>query len=154
MREYLETMQVDPLAIEAHEKGEKEADTIHTIDLSGRRVKIVKRSRVNNDIVVDLELGSESVEYLQPGDRPKRLLATSNHPGHVQIESSLQTLNNGKAIVTDVKELVQEEEDNSVLVQRLTIVNDETQKSHSLVRYFIPYLDTPPHLLSELDKDE
>ena len=48
MKEYLETMQVDPLAIEAHEKGDRETDTIHTITLdnANNQVTIVKRSRV------------------------------------------------------------------------------------------------------------
>lgn len=148
MKEYLEIMNVDPLAIEAHEKGDKETDTIHTIEMTpDNRVKMVKRSRVNSDLTVELELGTEFLEHLSPGERPKRLLATSNHPGHLQVQSSLQTLNHGSATVTDVKELVQEESQ-TIMLQRLTIVNEQTKKSHSVSRYFVPYLKTPPHLES------
>ena len=77
MKHYLEVMNVDPLAIEAHEKGEKEHDTIHTITMDHQRVQIVKRSRVNNDLVVDLEFNKHTVVFLPPGDRPKRSLAVS-----------------------------------------------------------------------------
>jgi hypothetical protein len=148
MKEYLETMQVDHLAIEAHEKGDKETDTIHTLELDTENVKIIKRSRVNNDLVVELELGTEQVEYLHPGERPKRLLAKSNHKGHLQINSVLQTLNNGRAVVTDIKELAQETSQ-TVMVQTLTIVNEQTQKSHSVCRYFLPCEQPPPFLVPE-----
>ena len=77
MKHYLEVMNVDPTAIEAHEKGEKDHDTIHTISMDERRVRIVKRSRVNNDLVVDLEFNRHTVVFLPPGDRPKRSLAIS-----------------------------------------------------------------------------
>jgi hypothetical protein len=147
MNKYLETMSVDPLAIEAHGKGEKENDTIHTIDLDDTKVKIVKRSRVNSDLVVELELGKESVELLPPGDRPKKSLAQSDNPGHLRIESSLFTVN-GMAKVTDVKALLQEE-DKSVLMQTLTIVCQNTGRSNTTTRYFLPYLGTPPHLEEE-----
>ena len=145
MKEYLETMQVDPLAIEAHEKGDRETDTIHTITLGNGKVQIVKRSRVNNDLTIDLDLGMEKVEYLSPGERPKRIMAQSQHPGHLHLQSTLLTLNNGQANVTDIKELIQEE-GRTTLAQRLTIVNEQTGKSHSVTRYFLPYLKTPPHL--------
>ena len=146
MKEYLETMEVDPLAIEAHEKGDRETDTIHTIEYNPPSIKIVKRSRVNNDLTTELELGVELVEYLNPGERPKRLLATSQGPGHLEIKSTLQTLSHGVAAVTDVKQL-QQEENSTIMIQNLTITNEKTQKSHSMVRYFVPYLQTPPHLV-------
>ena len=156
MSPYLEVMQVDPLAIQAHEKGDRETDTYHTIEFlnNHKAVKLVKRSRVNNDLTLQLPLGNDEsaivTEYLHPGERPKRQRATSNHPGHLQIQSSLQTLSHGVATVTDVKELVQETvadgRTTSVMIQRLTIVNDLTQKSHSVTRYFVPFQKTPPHL--------
>lgn len=158
MKQYLETMEVEPLAIEAHEKGDAETETIHTITLNRRRVTIVKQSRVNNNVTVELELGIERVDYLKPGDRVKRMIAHSENTGHLYIESSLQTYNGGLASVTDLKELVQEEaseggegqsrrEARSVLKQQLTITNQKTQNTHSVLRYFVPYLETPPHLL-------
>jgi len=61
MRQYLETMGVDELAIQANEKGESEQDTYHTIELSGTTIKIIKRSRVNNDLVVELTLGEAMI---------------------------------------------------------------------------------------------
>jgi hypothetical protein len=147
MRQYLETMGVDELAIQAHEKGEAERDTYHTLDITpDQKVKIVKRSRVNNDLVVELELGKEWVTHLPPGNREKKTLATSIDKGktHLQLESSLMTVN-GLAIIMDIKKLVQEEH-NSVLQQELTITNATTKQTHTTVRYFIPYNETPPHL--------
>ena len=149
MKNYLATMNVDPLAIEAHEKGELEQDTIHTITMTDKTVEIVKRSRVNNDVRLYLEFGKESVEYLPPGNRPKKLLARSNHKGHLEIHSSLHTVN-GEASVTDIKELQQEGE-KSVLIQKLTIVNEQTKKSSTTTRYYNPYLETPPHLAAKDD---
>jgi len=141
MRGYLETLHVNELAIQAHEKGEQDHDTIHFItfpDMDFDKVRMVKRSRVNNDLVVELVLGEESVEYLKPDDRPKKSLATSENPGkHLQIQSSLLTMN-GMAHVTDIKRLVQEG-NKSILVQDLTIVNDETKQSNTTTRYFLPY---------------
>lgn len=142
MNSYLKTLHVDPLAIEAHEKGEKEVDTLHTIHLDRRKLKIVKRSRVNNDFVVELVLGKENVETL-PGNRTKTSVAHSNGPAHVQIESSLLTVN-GKASVSDIKELI-EEEGKIVLKQTLSIRNEDTKESSTTTRYFLPYLKTPPH---------
>jgi hypothetical protein len=168
MNEYLQTMNVDPLAVEAHEKGEKDFDTFHTIDfVDHNKVRIMKRSRVNNDVCVELILGMESIEYLQPMNRPKCSVATSDHPGHLCIKSSLVTTDHGKAIVTDVKRLQENavhdpilitneniSEQSStpvrndvVLVQELTILNEETGKTHTTTRYFNPYYDTPPHLV-------
>ena len=110
MNDYLQTMNVDPLAIEAHEKGEKEYETYHTIEFINQNtgVRIIKRSRVNNDVVVELTLGQESRQYLQPNDRLKSSIATSDHLGHLCIKSSLVTTDNhGTAIVTDIKRLQQ-----------------------------------------------
>ena len=145
MNNYLRVMKVDPVAIEAHEKGELEFDTIHTITMDSQKVNIVKRSRVNNDVTVDLVFGQEQLVKLPPGDRPKHSLATSEGPDHLRVVHSLQTYNAGKATVTDIKRLKQEE-DKTVLVQELTIVNELTNEQNTTIRYFIPYLKTPPHL--------
>ncbi len=134
---YLQTMNVDDLAIEAHEKGEIEHDTVHTITLNPPTVQVVKRSRVNADLTVDLELGRESVELLQPGNRPKKSLATSENQRHLVIQSSLHTMN-GIAQITDVKQL-EHDGDQCVLKQELTIRNLDTGNSHTTVRYFLPY---------------
>ena len=206
MNEYLQTMNVDPLAIEAHEKGEKEYETYHTIEFINNNtgVKIVKRSRVNNDVVVELNFGQEQQQYLQPNNRLKSSIATSDHLGHLCIKSSLVTTDNhGTAIITDIKRLqtieaidvtaapplpllpttVPREDDatntksdsnedvkmenadsadavameatvsdattstTTILVQELTIQNVETGQSHTTTRYFLPYNDTPPHLV-------
>ena len=151
MAGYLQTMNVNELAIQAHSKGEQEHDTFHTIELDQKQVKITKRSRVNADIVVTLPLGEEHVDHLPPGDRPKTSLAESQHLGHLQIKSSLYTMN-GMAKVTDVKILernVGGDPKNTRLVQTLTIENGQTGKTHTTTRYFIPYLKTPPHLAEE-----
>eukprot|EP00545_Synedropsis_sp_CCMP1620_P007667 CAMPEP_0119004292 /NCGR_PEP_ID=MMETSP1176-20130426/1061_1 /TAXON_ID=265551 /ORGANISM="Synedropsis recta cf, Strain CCMP1620" /LENGTH=219 /DNA_ID=CAMNT_0006955979 /DNA_START=1 /DNA_END=660 /DNA_ORIENTATION=+ len=147
MRQYLETMGVDELTIQAHEKGETERETYHTIDISpDQKIRIVKRSRVNNDIVVELELGKELVTLLPPGNREKKTLATSMDNGQttLQLKSSLLTVN-GLASVMDIKQLIQEEH-NTVLMQELTITNATTLQTHKTVRYFYPYTQTPPHL--------
>lgn len=68
---HLETMQVDPLAIEAHEKGDIEADTFHIIQFAGNRVHIIKSSRVNNDLSVDVELRMEQIEHFSTGQPPR-----------------------------------------------------------------------------------
>lgn len=141
MRGYLETLNVPELAIQANEKGDLEIDTFHTIGfLSGDTIKITKRSRVNNDIVVELTLGVEHVEYLEPDNRPKKQLASTEDPGkHLQIQSSLLTVN-GMAHVTDVKRLVQEDNDTkSVMIQELTIINPASGQTHTTTRYFNPY---------------
>jgi len=138
MRGYLETLHVTEMAIQAHEKGELDHDTFHTISLDDANIRIVKRSRVNNDLVVELKLGEEHVEFLQPGQRAKKSLATTEDPGqHLKIQSSLMTMN-GMAHVTDIKRLVQED-DKSVLIQELTIVNEKTGSSNTTTRYFNPH---------------
>jgi hypothetical protein len=149
MNDYLRTMNVDPLAIEAHEKGEKEFETYNTIELTDQKVKIIKRSRVNCDLEVELNLDQEQVDILPPGNRPKRMMATSLNPGHLQISSSLLTVN-GMALVTDIKTL-QHEEERSVMCQELTIVNEQTGQSHKTTRYFLPFLTTPPKLFEDQD---
>ena len=203
MNDYLQTMNVDPLAIEAHEKGEKEYETYHTIEFisNNNGIKIVKRSRVNNDVVVELNFGQEYQQYLQPNNRLKSSIATSDHLGHICIRSSLVTTDNhGTAIVTDIKRLQKIEETatptppaqlpmsstatttpiedgavnsteetvenlkmnatdtpeqsaasnvtTTVLVQELTIENVETGQSHTTTRYYLPYYETPPHLVT------
>ena len=144
MNQYLEVMNVDPLAIAAHEKGEKEHDTFHTIEMVNSQLKITKRSRVNNDLVQELVLNQEKVDYLPPGNRPKRVIARSDHPGHLTIQSSLET-SNGVASVTDTKTLTTID-DQIYLLQELVIVNEATQKTHKTIRHFKPYDKTPPHL--------
>jgi hypothetical protein len=141
MNNYLATMNVDPLAIQAHEKGELDQETIHTISVSQQGdVEIIKQSRVNNNVIVQLKLGEERVDYLPPGARPKKSLARSDHPGHLEIVSTLQTVN-GTASVHDVKNLIQEEE-RSVMVQELSITNETTNSSSTTTRYFNP-CETP-----------
>jgi len=146
MRGYLEAMNVDELAIEAHEKGEAEHDTLHDILLTDTTYRIHKLSRVN-DLTLDLILGQELVEVLPrhpaAGERTRRSLANSDHPGHVRIDSVLKTVN-GTAHVTDVKMLTRETDAAtglpiSVMVQTLTIVSEETGRSNTTTRYFIPF---------------
>lgn len=138
MRGYLETLNVPELAIQANEKGENELDTLQTIELTDEKVKITKRSRVNSNLVVELTYGTELIEYLKPDDRPKKQLATTEDSGnHLKIVSSLLTVN-GMAHVTDIKQLVHEEGKGSVLIQKLTITNPESTKTHTTTRYFNP----------------
>jgi hypothetical protein len=111
---------VNELAIQAHEKGELDHNTFHTIstDADCSEIKTVKRSRVNNDLVVELAIGEEKVEYLQPGDRPKSSLATTMEDSlgtHLIIQSSLLLTMNGMAHITDIKRLVQESDDITVI---------------------------------------
>ena len=93
-------------------------------------------------MILDVTLGTEQVKPLLPGDRIKRTLATSDHQGHVKIESIMPTMN-GVAKVSDVKTLVQETAAdgtaNSIYVQQLTIMNENTQKSDMTTRYFLPF---------------
>lgn len=146
MRGYLEAMNVDQLAIEAHEKGEAEHDTLHDIQLTDTTYQIHKLSRVN-DLKLDLTLGQELVEVLPrhpaAGERTRRSLAKSDHPGHVCIDSVLKTVN-GTARVNDVKTLTRETDPKtgapiSIMVQTLTIVSEETGSSHTTTRYFVPF---------------
>lgn len=137
MRGYLETLNVNELAIQAHEKGESDQDTYHSISLENNALKIIKRSRVNNDLVVELNLGEEKVEYLQPGDRPKKSLATTEDPTtHLRIDSTLLTMN-GMAHVTDIKRLIQDH-GSTLLVQELSIANEQSGIRNTTTRYFVP----------------
>lgn len=157
MTPYLQIMQVDPLAIEAHEKGDIEADTFHTIHFFNNinEVQIIKRSRVNNDLVVNLQLGMEQMEYLSPAQRPKTMIATADRERQfLEIQSKLQTMSHGTASVKDIKRLIHQDDDSAVLMQELTITNERTGQSHSLQRFFLPYLETPPHLLVVDDVEE
>jgi hypothetical protein len=138
MRGYLECLNVNELAIQAHEKGESEFDTYHTISIDLSKVTVIKRSRVNNDLKVELELGKEYVEYLKPENRPKTSLATSpDGKTQLEIKSTLLTVN-GMAYVVDKKHLEQAG-DHTTLVQELIITNGQTRKSHKTTRYFLPY---------------
>jgi hypothetical protein len=189
MSSYLAVMNVDPLAIEAHEKGERETDTFHTIEFfvddtmktlhderenssAPRKVRLTKRSRVNNDVVVTLSLGAEQIQYLTPGHRAKKMLASASNPlTQLRIDSSLQT-DHGLAKVVDIKTLLQEPDEEAPsavavvmstrrsskpnipkgrtwLCQVLTITNQETGASHTTTRYFCPYHEMPPHLVKE-----
>ena len=139
MSSYLSILNVDQLAIEAHEKAEREVDTYHTIDISHDHFQIVKRSRVNNDLKLELPLNNTVAEGL-PNGRTKQSVAVSHGPHHVQINHSIQTTN-GWADVQDVKEL-----ELSRYKQTLSITNRATQASHTTVRYYLPYNRTPPHL--------
>lgn len=150
MKQYLEVMNVDPLAIEANCKGEIEFHTIQSIELIDNAVvRIMKRSRVNNDIVIELRLHQEHVEYLPPGNRIKRMIATTgnNNFNYLHIKTNIETMN-GFATVIDIKRLIQENDttnnvNRSVLVQELTITNDESKQQHTTIRYFnpIPHMD-------------
>lgn len=82
------------------------------------------------------------VKSLEAGDRVKRTLVHSDHPGHIQVESTMPTMN-GVAKVTDLKTLMQETRTDgsvsSIYLQQLTIVNENTQKSNLTERYFVPF---------------
>jgi len=150
MNGYRATMNVAADAIAAHDKAEREQDTFHTIQLTPTQVSIVKRSRVNNDIKVELVLGQERIEYLPPSNRPKRMMARSENPQHLCIESSLLT-SNGTALVKDVKRL---NEEDGTLVQTLTVRNEQTGQTHTTTRIFQPHADLPPRLPPPEEQDE
>jgi len=136
MRGYLETMGVTELAIEAHEKGESEHDTIHIIEFTNDYFDIKKRSRVT-DLGLHLEIGKEFKQSL-PGDRIKTVLATTDNPGQsVKIVSRMPTMN-GVAKVVDEKVLVREH-NLLVMVQTLTIKNESNGRENKTVRYFVPH---------------
>ena len=58
----------------------------------------------------------------------------------------------GTITTVDKKYLLVEENDKAVLVQELTVTNEQTGKSHTTVRYFNPYAETPPHLVEDPDE--
>jgi hypothetical protein len=135
-REQNPLAQLFALAIEAHEKGEEEHDTIHIIEFAEDTFTIKKMSRVN-DFSLELKLGQEFRQVL-PGDRVKTILATSDCPGQsVRIVSRMPTMN-GMAHVIDEKTLVREQ-NLLVLVQTLTIKNELNGNENTTVRYFVPY---------------
>lgn len=123
---YLETMCVTELAIEAHEKGESEHDTINIIEFDDDYFKIKKLSRVT-DLYLELKLGEEYHQKL-PGDRIKTVLATSDNPGRsVKIVSRMPTMN-GLVTVVDTK-ILQRESNILVLIQTLVILNESSGRS-------------------------
>jgi hypothetical protein len=167
MRTYLSVMEVDPLAIEAHDRAEQEADTIHTITIVAHKsYHIIKQSRVNNDLITELPLDGTTEatatvrKILAPGDRLQTSRATSNDGGrtHISILSTIETVN-GTAVIVDTKELLQQEEEDdgsaasnddnrmmvstrsrrrSVLKQTLVITNQANHKTCRTTRYFVP----------------
>lgn len=136
MRGYLETMGVTEFAIEAHDKGESDHDTINIIEFDEEYFKIKKLSRVTN-LELELKLGVEFTQTL-PGDRVKTVMATSDCPGEsVNIVSRMPTMN-GIATVFDNK-VLRREGSTLVLVQTLVIRNEQTGQENTTVRYFVPY---------------
>ena len=136
MRGYLETMGVTEFAIEAHEKGEAEHDTINIIEFDEEYFKIKKISRVT-DLELELKLGEEFTQTL-PGDRVKTVVATSDCPGEsVNIVSRMPTIN-GMAMVTDNK-ILRREGNTLVMVQTLVIRNEQSGQENTTVRFFVPY---------------
>lgn len=136
MRGYLETMGVTEFAIEAHDKGEADHDTINIIEFDDEYFKIKKLSRVTN-LELELKLGEMFTETL-PGDRVKTVLATSDCPGEsVNIVSRMPTMN-GMATVYDNKTLMREG-NTLLLVQTLAIRNEQTGRENTTVRYFVPH---------------
>jgi hypothetical protein len=136
MRGFLETMGVSEFAIEAHDKGESDHDTINIIHFDEEYFKIKKLSRVTN-LELELKLGVEFAQAL-PGDRVKTVVATSDCPGQcVSIVSRMPTMN-GMATVNDNKTL-KREGNKLVLVQTLLIRNEQTGQENTTVRYFLPH---------------
>lgn len=137
MRGYLETMGVTELAIQAHEKGESDHETINIIEFTDDGFfKIKKLSRVT-DLTLTLKLG-QVFRQTMSGDRVKTVLATSDCPGRsVKIVSQMPTMN-GVATVVDSKTL-QREGNTLVLVQTLVVRNERLGKEHTTVRYFFPH---------------
>ena len=137
MRGYLETMNVSELAIEAHEKGGADHDTINIIEFDDHYFKIKKQSRIT-DLGLELPLGKEFKQTL-PGDRVKTILATTDNPGKaVKIVSRMPTMN-GIATVVDTKNLVRDESGILVLVQTLVIRNEKTGQEHVSIPYYYPF---------------
>jgi hypothetical protein len=170
MKHYLAVLNVDPLAIEAHVKGEMLHDTIHTIYMNERQLHVTKRTREKNSVKTVLEFGRRHVEYWLPGNREKSSLATrlsnNNNDDELgkkfQIQSTLPTVN-GEAHVTEICELLVVPEEEGVhstsggdhdtsrgittrtfMLQTLTIVNQRTGQQSTTKRYFLPYRDVAP----------
>ena len=144
MRGYLETMNVHELAIEANEKGDSEHDTIHDMTLTGTDFTIKKLSRVN-DFTLTVKL-NEPTDAIINGNKKRTTFATSEHLGHVKVESTMPTLN-GMARVTDTKTLEISTNNNNknnnsqvtLYKQELHILNEATGKNHTTIRYFLPH---------------
>jgi len=141
MRGYLEMMNVHELAIEANEKGDSEHDTIHDMTLTETHFSIKKLSRVN-DFTLSVKL-NETANAIINGNKKRTTFATSEHLGHVKVESTMPTLN-GMARVTDTKtlEISTNQNNNSQVTlckQELHILNEATGKSHTTIRYFLPH---------------
>jgi len=141
MRGYLETMGVTELAIEAHEKGEVDHDTIHQILISSDRYSITKKSLVN-DLSEEFLLGVESKQQLPSllkggdGGREKSTLAASDGPRHLRIMTRMPTMN-GVAELIETKTI----NDEGNYVQILALRNATTGKSHKTTRMFLPLND-------------
>jgi len=86
--------------------------------------------------------GLSGSEFLNQGEMVKITTATSNDLGHVEVKSTMPTIN-GLASVIDVKTLIHETDSNgqprSVYVQELTIRNEKTGKANTTTRYFLPF---------------
>ena len=134
------TVGVTALAIEAHEKGEKDVDTLHHIHLTKKMYKVKKTSRVNN-LQEEYVLGKNTSHALALGARVKTTLVESDGMDHVKISTQMPTMN-GAAEVVDIKQLVKN--DNLVfLKQELTITNLAKGTSKTTVRWFVPAKETP-----------
>jgi hypothetical protein len=161
MRGYLETMGVHELAIEAHEKGDLESDTIHVITLTDTTLRLKKLSRVNdftmevavintnnatiNNRAAALIDDDELLDAVLSDSKAKqRTIAISDNPSHVKIFTKMSTIN-GTAAVTDIKTLITNDVDihgNILpvgLKQELTITNELNGKTHTTTRYFVPH---------------
>jgi hypothetical protein len=161
MRNYLAVMDVDPLAIEAHDRAEAEADTVHTITVSKGAYRIVKRSRVNNDLVTELPLAYSSggsapaagepssqyqnepsssgphqavevVKYLPPGNRRCASSASSTDGGTTHIQvTSTVETLNGTAVVCDTKVLLQEDDADRTVLQQTLVITNQSNHKRS-----------------------
>uniref|UniRef100_A0A7S2K335 Uncharacterized protein n=1 Tax=Leptocylindrus danicus TaxID=163516 RepID=A0A7S2K335_9STRA len=137
MKGYLEVMGVTAMAIEAHEKGEKDVETRNNIELTGSKLRIKKTSRVNN-LQEEFPIGQEIIKTLMGGgDRQKVTRVDSEGLHHVKITTQMPTMN-GKAEVVDIKTLVTEDDGKTVLRQDLTIRNVDTGQTKTTERWFVP----------------
>lgn len=153
MKHCLEVMNINPMIIDSHCIGELDNDSIQTIqfDKEKHSVRIIKKNYIgNDDIVIDLQLDIEHIEYLPPGNREKRTIAivdtrnTSSSYCNLEIKSNLHTFNGYISIIDSeyvVQERISDNDNNitrSVLVQEMTITNARTKKQHKTTRYFNP----------------
>lgn len=137
MKGYLEVMGVTAMAIEAHEKGEKDVETRNNIALSAVTLRIKKTSRVNN-LQEEFTVGKDMTKTLAGGgNRQKMTRVDSDGLHHVKITTQMPTMN-GKAEVVDIKTLVTEDDGKTVLRQDLTIRNVDTGQTKTTQRWFVP----------------